>query len=54
MLWYDRSVILEGILNACGAWAAARLFDHALASRQPLQHSYWRYGSLTDSPWRSF
>ena len=30
---YDRSPILEGMLNACCAWAEARLFDHALASK---------------------
>src|SRR5882762_5172772 len=33
---------------------ASRRHSTIRSSRQPLQHSYWRSGSLTDSRWISF
>src|SRR5205823_10276600 len=39
------------------AWSqvsALRRHSTIRSSRQPLQHSYWRSGSLTDSRWTSF
>jgi uncharacterized membrane protein YphA (DoxX/SURF4 family) len=33
---------------------ASRRHSTIQSSRQPLQHSYWRSGSLTDSRWTSF
>ena len=39
------------------AWSqvlASRRHSTIRSSRQPLQHSYWRSGSLTDSRWTSF
>src|SRR5215831_18454684 len=39
------------------AWSqvlASRRHSTIRSSRRPLQHSYWRSGSLTDSRWTSF
>jgi len=33
---------------------ASRRHSTIRSSRRPLQHSYWRSGSLTDSRWTSF
>src|SRR6516162_3018409 len=42
------------LLQAWSQVLASRRHSTIRSSRQPLQHSYWRSGSLTDSRWTRF
>jgi uncharacterized membrane protein YphA (DoxX/SURF4 family) len=51
--------VLSGLLLLSLLWAwlqvlASKRHSTIRSSRRPLQHSYWRSGSLTDSRWASF